>query len=38
MMAALADEDIAQKHLLQAVRSNRSSLEPVKSSRPKIGF
>ena len=38
MMAALADEDIAQKHLLQAIRSNRSSLEPVKSSRPKIGF
>ena len=37
MMAALADVDISQTHLLNSVKSNRSSLEPVKS-RPKIGF
>ncbi len=37
MMAALADQDISQSHLLHSVESNPSSLVPVKS-RPKIGF
>lgn len=37
MMAALADTDISQSHLLHSVESNRSSLVPVKA-RPKIGF
>ena len=37
MIAALADEPISQNHLLQAIRSNKSSLKPVQERR-KIGF
>ena len=37
MMAALADADISQSHLLSSVQNNHSSLEKI-SSRPKIGF
>ena len=37
MAAALADEPISQKHLLNSIASNKSSLPP-KETRRKIGF
>ena len=37
MVAALADVPISQEHLLNSVRSNKSSLKKVKAM-PKIGF
>lgn len=37
MAAALSDEPISQKHLLNSIKSNKSSLPP-KETRNKIGF
>ena len=37
MMAALADVDISQSHLINSIKSNTSSLAP-KETRTKIGF
>ena len=37
MMAALADEPISQAHLVNSIKSNKSSLAP-KETRTKIGF
>ena len=38
MVAALADEPIAQRHLEESIRCNPSSLGPRKAERRRIGY